>query len=134
MEGRALVKNIYVDEGSLPNRLAHLSKDRCNCMTESLELLPHSRACVYRVVEEARILILEQRHDIIELTKESGRLQLVVGRYQFMWEAAQLCINKIDDWFEYAVFQCTPEQTQAHVHKHLEIYTEAVSKTSKANV
>ncbi len=60
--------------------------------------------------------------------EEAARLQLVAGRYQFMWEAAQLCLNKIDDWFEYAHKICTPEQSQAHVRQHLAIYTEAVSK------
>ena len=64
---------------------------------------------------------------------EAARLQLVAGRYQFMWEAAQLCINKIDDWFEYANNTCDPDTSQNEVRKHLVIYTEAVSK-SKAQI
>lgn len=67
------------------------------------------------------------------LKKEAGRLQLVAGRYQFMFEVAQLCLNKIDDHFEYVYKGRTPDQLQIEVRKYLAIYTEVVSK-SKAQI
>ena len=65
--------------------------------------------------------------------EEACRLKLVAGRYQFMWEKSQLCINNIDDHFEYAHKGRTPDQLQAEVRKHLATYTEAISK-SKAQI
>lgn len=71
---------------------------------------------------------VEKNHLQTELETEIGRLKLVAGRYQWMWEAAQLCINKIDDYLEYDM---PPHKTfeiiQKEVQKHLKIYTEAVS-------
>ena len=66
--------------------------------------------------------------EIEKLKEESGRLQLVAGRYQFMFEAAQLALNTIDDHFEYVYKGRTPEELQVEVRKHLATYTEAVSK------
>lgn len=65
---------------------------------------------------------------IDNLRDEAARMQLVAGRYQFMWEAAQRALNRIDDYFEYVYKTRTPEQLQEMVRHHLEIYTEAVSK------
>lgn len=66
--------------------------------------------------------------EIEKLREEAGRLQLVAGRYQFMWEAAQRALNRIDDYFEYSYKTRTPDQLQEMVRHHLVIYTEAVSK------
>lgn len=78
-----------------------------------------------------------QQDDIEELMRELdkerieiSRLHLVAGRYQFMWEAAQLCLNKIDDYVEYnwPNNHKTFEGVQKTVQQHLANYTEAVAK------
>ena len=71
--------------------------------------------------------------EIEKLKEESGRLQLVAGRYQFMFEAAQRALNRIDDYFEYVYKSRTSDELQQMVREHLKIYTEAISK-SKAQI
>lgn len=96
---------------------AHVEGDECPyCEIESIKA-------------ENKSLRISLRDQVKRLKTENGRLQLVAGRYQFMWEAAQVCINKIDDWFEYAVLICTRRDAQKHVQKHLAIYTDVVSKS-----
>lgn len=62
--------------------------------------------------------------EIKRLKAENSRLQLVAGRYQFMWEAAQLCLNKIEDMLP----MVSTSSGKTSIARHLEIYTEAVSK------
>ena len=102
-------------------------------MTTKNELLPTSDNLNDPYVLQLIEGLSSNQDDIEELEEEAGRLQLVAGRYQFMWQAAQLALNKIDDYFEYAYKGRTVDQIQDHVRKHLAIYTEAVSK-SKAQI
>ena len=100
-------------------------------MTETNELVPTKENLEDLYVLQLIEGLSRQQDEIEDLTAEVGRLQLIVGRYQFMWQAAQLCINKIDDWFEYAVFQCSSKDAQDHVRKHLAIYTKAISRSKE---
>jgi len=152
MEGRAMVKNVYVDEFSLPSRLMRLGTGGCTCMTKTPELLHHSRGCTYRVVEEARILLGELRDEITILggnletsranegaweasansyKEEAGNLQLVAGRYQYQFEEAMRCINSIDDLFEYAYKEMDVKVLQQMVREYLAKFTKAVSSVKK---
>ena len=62
--------------------------------------------------------------------REAAEMQLVAGRFQYMHEQAQTCINAIDDMFEYRHKYSTYNQLQEDVRKHLATYTEAVSKVN----
>jgi len=69
----------------------------------------------------------EIRAALQELKDEAAHLQLVAGRYQFMWEKAQRCINEIDDMFEYRYKLYDHDGMQKGVRTHLRYYTEAVA-------
>ena len=62
------------------------------------------------------------------MTSEDGE------KYKLRWEAAQLCLNKIDDHLEY---DCpkhkTFESIKKEVRYHLSIYTETVSNHGERN-
>ncbi len=93
----------------------------------------HQEACYLytkeKEIKRLRELGMEHAVEKNNLKTQNGNLQLVAGRYQFMWEAAQLCLNKIDDHLEYDFPpHKTFESVQREVQKHLAIYTEAVSK------
>ena len=63
--------------------------------------------------------------------EQAARLQLVAGRYQFMFEAAQRALNRIDDYFEYTYKSRTPDQLKEMVRGYSAIYTKAVSKSKE---
>ncbi len=93
----------------------------------------HQEAChIYtqeKEITRLRELGMEHAVEKNNLKTKAGNLQLVAGRYQFMWEAAQLCLNKIDDHLEYDFPpHKTFESIQKVVQRHLEIYTQYVSK------
>ena len=49
-------------------------------------------------------------------------------KYRLRWEAAQLCLNEIDDYLEYDVPKHkTFESIQAYVQRQLAIYTKTIS-------
>lgn len=68
------------------------------------------------------------RDETIKLLDEkSGAMQLAAGRYQFRAEAAQRCINRIDDYFEYSYKNRTPDELQEMVRYHLAVYTKEIT-------
>lgn len=101
---------------------SHVELDECPyCVIEELQ------AEVERLIDSG----FEHPTEKNSLKTENNRLQLVVGRYQFLHEAAQTCINSIDDHFEYVFKSRTPEQLQVTVRGHLAKYAEALSVLNK---
>jgi len=82
-------------------------------------------------IDDAIIVGSEIRAALQELTDENARLTLVAGRYQFMFEAAQLCINRFDDYFEYPYDFSTKSGIKDQVRDYLARYTETISKVNK---
>lgn len=73
---------------------------------------------------------LEMRFEAMKT--KAANMQLAAGRYQYMHEHAQQCINKIDDLFEYAYLDYQLPVLQRTVRKHLKAYMNAVARVATA--
>ncbi len=62
--------------------------------------------------------------------EKAGEMQLIAGRYQYQFEHAMKCINKIDDLFEYAYEKMTPDQLRVVVRTSLAKFSDAVKPKS----
>ena len=71
-----------------------------------------------------RAQILQQ--DTKKYKEKAGELQLVAGRYQYQFEHAMKVVNKMDDVFEYAYANMTPDQLRVIVRTALADFTDAV--------
>lgn len=101
---------------------------QCRCPASDKKVRWGDCGCAVSEPPSMKMTIPNKELELKVETERANKLQLVAGRYQFMWEAAQLCINKIDDHLEYDFPpHKTFESVQKEVQKHLKIYTEAVS-------
>lgn len=51
--------------------------------------------------------------------RKAGENQLVAGRWQYLFESAQKCVNRIEDIFEYTWQQMGKTDLRDYVHKEL---------------
>lgn len=63
---------------------------------------------------------------------QARQMQLVAGRWQFLFEQAQKMVNKVDDLFEYAYASMHPTEIKQYVVRCLAEYTEQVSKVHRS--
>ena len=64
--------------------------------------------------------------ELDEVTKRSGEMQLIAGRYQYQFEHAIKLINKVDDMFEYQFEHFHRDALQEQVQVWLAEFTDAV--------
>jgi hypothetical protein len=64
--------------------------------------------------------------------RKAGENQLIAGRWQYLFETSQKCVNRIEDIFEYTWQKMGKTDLRDYVHEELSRLTEAVSKVRKS--
>jgi hypothetical protein len=64
--------------------------------------------------------------------QKAAEMQLIAGRYQYLFEQAMKTVNKIDDFFEYSFFDVVLADTQKRVQKYLKEFTDVAAKVHKS--
>lgn len=64
--------------------------------------------------------------------REAGEMQLVAGRWQYLFEQAMKMVNKIDDLFEYAYDGIEKDKLREMIHGYMKEFTDEVSKVRRS--
>jgi hypothetical protein len=64
--------------------------------------------------------------------RKAGENQLIAGRWQYLFETSQKCVNRIEDIFEYTWQKMGKTDLRDYVHEELSRLAEAVSKVRKS--
>ena len=86
---------------------------------------------------EAQAKALAQQNRVLKeqlgiWKRKAGEMQLIAGRWQFLFEEAQKMVNKVDDLFEYAYASMHPVQIKESILGYLEAYTNEVKKVRRS--
>ena len=81
---------------------------------------------------ELRNEVKSLRAGVEQLTREKGDMQLIAGRWQWLFQRAMKTINSIDDVFEYAYKKYTSDGLKDRIQTELKVLCADVSKVRKS--
>ena len=64
--------------------------------------------------------------------REAGEMQLIAGRWQYLFEQAMKMVNKIDDLFEYSYASIEKEKLRELIHGYMKEFTDEVAKVRRS--